>query len=311
MKSDPAFVQSLSLNTFFKFFLTELNKVPGFTLPQKGVSATVKYVRAISTGVELSTPDPTTAPVSQAIPKVEAWIQATGEAKSTNDELMGSNGLYGSFVRSTVASDTITSIDASAALLLPGVVRFISASDLSNLPSGIGSASTPGHNDCGAFPGDEEVSTIDAAIAVNAFFPDNAWQQNTPPLVRGDLAVGFAASARVLTRHSVSQGTSVIRQAVAHALSRPATKVVVKTKRCGGAYGSKLTRSMPIACTTAIAAAVITGRPVKAQCSRTADMDMWGKRPEMSSEYQVGFDDSGEILALNVTFYPQVRAFTV
>jgi xanthine dehydrogenase molybdopterin-binding subunit B len=76
------------------------------------------------------------------------YIQATGEARYTDDIPNPSGGLYGSYVYSTVVTGTISSIDASVAMTMPGVVAFISAKDVAD----IGAA-----NDCGAFPGDEEI----------------------------------------------------------------------------------------------------------------------------------------------------------
>jgi xanthine dehydrogenase/oxidase len=51
-------------------------------------------------------------------------------------------------VLSTVAAGTIQSIDASVALSMPGVVALITAHDI---------AAIGGSNNCGDFPGDEEI----------------------------------------------------------------------------------------------------------------------------------------------------------
>jgi xanthine dehydrogenase molybdopterin-binding subunit B len=102
--------------------------------------------------------------------------------------------------------------------------------------------------------------------------------------------------------HSSSQGPTDIRAMVMRVTGLPANKVTVSTRRTGGAFGGKLSRSHPIASAVSVAAC-LTNRPIKAQCSRTADMDMWGKRPEMYITYQVGFDNNGKVLALSVVFY--------
>ena len=146
--TDPAFPQSLAMSLLYKFFLSRLASVPGFAMPPRDVSAYEHYARAISSGAESFSPDPSTAPLGQPLPKIESAIQVTGEALYTNDEVMNSKGLYATFVHSTQATGTITAIDASTALQQPGVVKFISAQDL---------ASINAINDCGSFPGDEEV----------------------------------------------------------------------------------------------------------------------------------------------------------
>ena len=145
--SDPAYRHSLALTTFFKFFLAQL-AANGATLPAKDQSAFEVYVRPISSGAEVFTPDASQAPVGQAIPKLESAIQVTGAAKYVDDTFQPANGLWGAYVYSTVGVATLGPIDASAALAVPGVVRFITAADI---------VSVNGANDCGSFPGDEEV----------------------------------------------------------------------------------------------------------------------------------------------------------
>ncbi len=69
-------------------------------------------------------------PVSEPIPKLSSKIQASGEAKYTVDEAPLPGTLYASFVTSSTACATISSIDASAALQCPGVVGFYCAKDI-------------------------------------------------------------------------------------------------------------------------------------------------------------------------------------
>ncbi|CAL8069378.1 unnamed protein product [Orchesella dallaii] len=70
------------------------------------------------------------ASLFKSVPKYEAKIQASGEAEFTGDIPVQRNELYGAFVLSTVANGDISNIDASEALKLEGVERFISASDI-------------------------------------------------------------------------------------------------------------------------------------------------------------------------------------
>ncbi|XP_021947093.1 xanthine dehydrogenase/oxidase [Folsomia candida] len=69
-------------------------------------------------------------PLYQPIPKLEAAVQASGEAEYVNDIHPEFGELYGAFVLTTVANATISNIDASEALMTPGVVNFIQAKDI-------------------------------------------------------------------------------------------------------------------------------------------------------------------------------------
>ena len=62
--------------------------------------------------------------------KLEAKSQSTGEAKYPSDMPLPAQGLCGAMVFTTQAAGKIVAIDASRALSLPGVVRFISAQDI-------------------------------------------------------------------------------------------------------------------------------------------------------------------------------------
>lgn len=146
--TSPSYRHSLVLATFYKFFIEQM-AAQGLPVPSRDQSAFEVYKRPISSGAEVFTPDASEAPVGQPIPKIESAMQTTGEAKYIDDITLPPNGLWASFVYSTIALGSIESIDASPALSLPGVVQFISAADIAKLKGGV--------NDCGSFPGDEEV----------------------------------------------------------------------------------------------------------------------------------------------------------
>ena len=65
--------------------------------------------------------------MNQAIPKLSALLQTTGEAQYTSD--LGAS-LYGQLVYLREASGTIAKIDASQALACAGVVDYISKDDI-------------------------------------------------------------------------------------------------------------------------------------------------------------------------------------
>lgn len=99
-----------------------------FSLPSSLTSAVTPWVMPVSRGVELFMPpnpsqNATSPPVALPVRKLEGKIQATGEAKYPSDEAMSAQGLYGAIVFSTQCAKKLVSMDVSAALALPGVVR--------------------------------------------------------------------------------------------------------------------------------------------------------------------------------------------
>src|SRR5690606_20809581 len=67
--------------------------------------------------------------VGARIPRVDARDKVTGRAKYTAD-VQRPGMLHAAFVRAGVARGTVTAIDATAALQLPGVVDVLTAADL-------------------------------------------------------------------------------------------------------------------------------------------------------------------------------------
>eukprot|EP01047_Picozoa_sp_COSAG01_P062785 COSAG01_NODE_8041_length_2945_cov_1.368236_1_plen_715_part_10 len=120
--------ESLCLNLFYKFVLAQLD-----TVPARLKSAVGHYQRAISKGVQTFTPNEETAPLACPITKLEADSQTTGEARYTDDIPQQKDELCAAYVYSRYAAGVISSIDASAALNMPGVVEFISAKDVTDI----------------------------------------------------------------------------------------------------------------------------------------------------------------------------------
>ncbi|KAI8867184.1 xanthine dehydrogenase, partial [Ramicandelaber brevisporus] len=158
--------------------------------------------------------------VGQGVPHLSALKQVTGEAVYTDDIPRFPNELYAGLVLSSKAHAKILSIDASAALAVPGVAGFFSHKD-----------DVPGDNKWGIFHDEElyakdevittgqligvvvaddqataqraarlvkveyevlpHILTIEDAIKQESFFPP------TRRLERGDINAGFAASKRI------------------------------------------------------------------------------------------------------------------
>lgn len=72
------------------------------------------------------------------------------------------------------------------------------------------------------------------------------------------------------------------------------SKVVCKTKRIGGGFGGKETRSAFIAAAAAVPSYLL-GRPVKITIDRDVDMMITGQRHSFFGKYKV-FDKQQEIL---------------
>ncbi|XP_074578143.1 indole-3-acetaldehyde oxidase-like isoform X1 [Curcuma longa] len=84
---------------------------------------------------------------------------------------------------------------------------------------------------------------------------------------------------------------------IAKCLGIPQHNVRVITRRVGGGFGGKATRSNPIATACALTAFKLR-RPIKMYLDRSTDMVMVGGRHPMKVTYSVGFKSNGKITAL-------------
>jgi xanthine dehydrogenase/oxidase len=89
---------------------------------------------------------------------------------------------------------------------------------------------------------------------------------------------------------------------VSHVLGLPMSKVVCKTKRLGGGFGGKETRSAFIAAAASVPSYLLN-RPVKLILDRDVDMMITGHRHSFVGKYKVGFTNEGKILALDLEIY--------
>jgi xanthine dehydrogenase large subunit len=98
---------------------------------------------------------------------------------------------------------------------------------------------------------------------------------------------------------SSTQHPSEIQHLVAYMLDRNSADITVEVRRMGGAFGGKETQAAAFAAAAALVADT-TGRPAKFRCDRDDDMIMTGKRHDFEIAYDVGHDDEGRILALQL-----------
>ncbi|XP_022753579.1 xanthine dehydrogenase 1-like isoform X2 [Durio zibethinus] len=101
---------------------------------------------------------------------------------------------------------------------------------------------------------------------------------------------------------SSTQAPQKHQKYVSCVLGLPMSKVVCKTKRIGGGFGGKETRSAFLAAAAAVAS-YLMNRPVKLTLDRDIDMMTTGQRHSFLGKYKVGFTDEGKVLALDLQIY--------
>ncbi len=118
--------------------------------------------------------------------------------------------------------------------------------------------------------------------------------------LEGQIAVAIPREHGGMQIFTSTQHPGEVQHMVAHALGIAAHDVVVECRRMGGAFGGKETQMSLFACVAAIIARK-TGRAAKLRLDRDDDMRSTGKRHAFSYAYDVGFDDDGRILGLDLT----------
>ncbi|CAG1000979.1 xanthine dehydrogenase large subunit [Burkholderiales bacterium] len=118
--------------------------------------------------------------------------------------------------------------------------------------------------------------------------------------LEGQVALALPREGGAMHVYCSTQHPGEVQQTVAHALGLDAHDVVVECRRMGGGFGGKETQMSLFACVAAILARR-TGRAVKLRLDRDDDMRSTGKRHAFVHGYDVGYDDEGRILALDLT----------
>ena len=101
-----------------------------------------------------------------------------------------------------------------------------------------------------------------------------------------------------------TQHPSEMQHVVAHVLAQPAHRVQVECRRMGGGFGGKESQSAVFAASAALAAARLR-RPVKLRVDRDDDFLVTGRRHGFEFDYEVGFDEAGRVLGVQVTMLCQ------
>ncbi len=102
--------------------------------------------------------------------------------------------------------------------------------------------------------------------------------------------------------HAGTQGPTAVQRAGSGVLGLPMSAIEVEVQRLGGAFGGKEDQATPWAIMCALATHALR-RPVKYSLDRSEDMVVTGKRHPYSSDYRLGIDAAGKLLALEVTYF--------
>ncbi|MCR4266165.1 xanthine dehydrogenase molybdopterin binding subunit [Nitratireductor sp. ZSWI3] len=119
--------------------------------------------------------------------------------------------------------------------------------------------------------------------------------------LEGQIAFAMPGEDGDVTVHSSTQHPSEVQHMVAHVLGVASHAVTVEVRRMGGGFGGKETQGNQFAAIAAVAAKRLN-RPVKIRPDRDDDMTATGKRHDFLIDYEVGFDDDGNILGTDFTY---------
>ena len=117
--------------------------------------------------------------------------------------------------------------------------------------------------------------------------------------LEGQAALAIPSENEELIIHSSTQHPTEIQHKIAEALNLPFAAVTVQVRRMGGGFGGKESQANLPAIIAALAA-YKTQRAAKLVYDRDEDMRVTGKRHDARIRYEVGFDDEGHLLALDI-----------
>ncbi|WP_289041114.1 xanthine dehydrogenase molybdopterin binding subunit [uncultured Aliiroseovarius sp.] len=119
--------------------------------------------------------------------------------------------------------------------------------------------------------------------------------------LEGQIAFAIPGEDDDVIVHCSTQHPSEAQHMVAHVLGVPSNAVTVNVRRMGGGFGGKESQ-MNLFCVVAAMAAKKWGRAVKIRPDRDQDMTATGKRHDFVIDYDVAFDDTGRIEAVDGAF---------
>ena len=117
--------------------------------------------------------------------------------------------------------------------------------------------------------------------------------------LEGQIALAIPGEGGDMHVWSSTQHPTEVQHGVAHLLALSFNAVTVEVRRMGGAFGGKESQATIIAGIAAVLAWKARA-PVKLRLPRDDDMQATGKRHPFLIRYDVGFDQEGHILALDL-----------
>ncbi|MHA2358064.1 MAG: molybdopterin cofactor-binding domain-containing protein, partial [Candidatus Heimdallarchaeaceae archaeon] len=107
--------------------------------------------------------------------------------------------------------------------------------------------------------------------------------------------------------YSATQGPTTVQSTVSKILDYDMNNIEVDVKRIGGGFGGKEDQATAWAAICALGV-YHTGKPVKLVLDRHEDLIMTGKRHPYSTDYKLGLDKEGNILAFTANYYQNAGA---
>ena len=134
---------------------------------------------------------------------------------------------------------------------------------------------------------------------------DSGGQDHVYMETQGCLAIP-QEGGRILL-YSATQNPSTVQSTVSDILDYDMNNIEVDVKRIGGGFGGKEDQATAWAAICALGA-YYTKRPVKLVLDRHEDMIVTGKRHPYSTDYKIGIDMDGKILAFEADYYQNAGA---
>ncbi|MFK4810447.1 xanthine dehydrogenase molybdopterin binding subunit [Devosia sp. ZW T5_3] len=119
--------------------------------------------------------------------------------------------------------------------------------------------------------------------------------------LEGQIAMAVPGEDEDVTVFSSTQHPSEVQLMVAHVLNIQQHAVTVNVRRMGGGFGGKETQGNLFAAVAAVAAKK-WNRACKIRPDRDGDMTATGKRHDFVVDYDVGYDETGKIRAVNAVY---------
>ena len=120
-------------------------------------------------------------------------------------------------------------------------------------------------------------------------------------------AIAYPLENQTLKIVSATQSPGMVQRLIARVLACPMHQIEVDILRLGGGFGGKEEQATPWAVLAALATHRLR-RPVRLTLPRQQDMRLTGKRHPYDSDFKIGLDRSGKILAYEVFFYQNAGA---